>query len=109
MREYVSFQYLIIYIGLQILSQFSYQLRLWFIFSSMHEWDSREKLAGSQWNRLIDAVVTIFKYKKITIYHDIYIKIFYDATVSYLKVSTHDVLNSNNSNKKFTELTRVFE
>ena len=32
-------------------------------------------LAGRQWNRLLDAVVTILKYKKSTIDHAIYIKV----------------------------------
>ena len=32
--------------------------------------------AGRKWNRLLDAVVTILKYKKITIDHAIYIKVF---------------------------------
>ena len=43
---------------------------------------------GRQWNRLLDTVVTMLKYKKITIDDDIYIKVFYDGTVYYLKVST---------------------
>ena len=34
------------------------------------------KPAGIQWNRLLGAVVTILKYKKSTIYHSIYIKVF---------------------------------
>ena len=34
------------------------------------------KPAGRQWNRLLDVVVTIIKYKKSTIYHAIYIKFF---------------------------------
>ena len=44
------------------------------------------KPAGRQWNRLLDAVVTILEYKKSTIDHDIYIKVFDDGTVSYLTV-----------------------
>ena len=48
---------------------------------------------GRQWNRLLDEVVTILEYKKITIDHDIYIKVFTDGTVSYITVSTDDVLN----------------
>ena len=42
------------------------------------------------WNRLLDAVVTILKYKNITMYHAIYIKVFTGGTVSYIKVSTDD-------------------
>ena len=52
------------------------------------------KPAGRQWNRLFDAVVTILEYKKSTIDHAIYIKVVDDGTVSYLKVSTDDVLES---------------
>ena len=57
-----------------------------------------KKPAGRQWNRLLDAVVTIIKYKKITIDHAIYIKIFSDVTVSYPTVSTDGVLNITNNN-----------
>ena len=46
-----------------------------------------------QCNRLLDAVVTTIKYKKSKIYHDIYIKVFNDGTVSYLTVYTDDVHN----------------
>ena len=55
------------------------------------------KPSGRKWNILLDAVVTIIKYKKITIDHSIYIKLFYDLTVSYLKVSNDDILNTNNN------------
>ena len=65
--------------------------------------------AGRQWNRLLDSVVTILKYKKITIDHAIYIKVFADGTVSYLTVSTDDVLNTTNNENSFPELTRVFK
>ena len=67
------------------------------------------KPAGRQWNRLLDAVVTIIKYKNITIDHAIYINIFTDGTVSYLTVSTDDVLNTTNNDNASTELTRVFK
>ena len=55
------------------------------------------KPAGRQWNRLLDSVVTILEYKKSTIDHAIYIKVFDDGTVSYLTVSTDDVLNNTNN------------
>ena len=55
------------------------------------------KPAGRKWNRLLDSVVAILKYKNITIYHAIYIKFFTYGTVSYLKVSNDDVLNTNNN------------
>ena len=65
--------------------------------------------AGQQWNRILDAVVKIIKDKKITIDHDIYIKVFSYGTWSYITVSTDDVLNTNNNETEFPELTRVFE
>ena len=65
--------------------------------------------AGRQWNRLLDAVVTILKYKMITTDRDIYIKVYNDGTVSYLTVSTDDVLNTTNNEVAFPELTRVFK
>ena len=52
---------------------------------------------GQQCNRLLDAVVTIIKYKKSTIYHAIYIKFFTDVTVSYIAVSTDYLLNTTNN------------
>ena len=65
--------------------------------------------AGRQYNRLLDAVVTLLKYKKSTIDHAIYIKVFTDGTVSYPEVSTDDVLNTTNNENVFTELTRVLK
>ena len=67
------------------------------------------KPAGRKWNILLDAVVVILKYNKITIDHAIYIKVFTYGTVSYITFSTDDVINTTNSNTEFTELTRVFE
>ena len=67
------------------------------------------KPGGRQWNQLLDAVVTINKYKKSTIDHAIYIKFFSDGTVSYLTFSTDDVINANNNETSFPELRRVFE
>ena len=64
---------------------------------------------GRQWNRLLDVVVTILSYKNITIDHSIYIKVFTDDTVSYLTVSTDDVLNTTNNENAFPELKRVFK
>ena len=51
----------------------------------------------------------MMRYKKITIDHTIYIKVLYDENISYLMVSTDDVLNTNNNDTAFTELRRVFE
>ena len=67
------------------------------------------KLAERQQNRLLDAVVTSLEYKKSTIYHAIYIKVFYDGTVSYLKVSTDDDLNTIKNENPIPELTRVLK
>ena len=52
---------------------------------------------------------TIIKHKNIKIDHTIYIKAFTDGKVSYLTVSTDDVLNTTNNKTSFTELPRVFE
>ena len=50
-------------------------------------------------------------YKKSTIDHAIYIKVFTYGTVYYITVFTDDVFNNNNNNneKAFPELTRVFK
>ena len=67
------------------------------------------KPSGRQWNIILDAVVNIIKYKKSTIDHSIYITVFSDGTVSYLTVSTDDVLNTTNNENKFPELKRAFK
>ena len=67
------------------------------------------KPAGLQFNRLLDVLVTIIKHKKGTIDNDIYIKVFSNVTVSYLTVSTDDVLNNTNNETSFLEFRRVFE
>ena len=54
-------------------------------------------------------MVIVIKYKKSTIYHAIYIKVFSDLIVSYLTVSTDDVLNTTNNEIEFTELKGFFE
>ena len=69
----------------------------------------QKKPYGRQWNRLLDAVVTVLEYKKSTIDHAIYIKGFDDGKMSYLTVSTDDVLNTTNNENAFTELKRVFK
>ena len=56
-----------------------------------------EKIDGRQLNRLLYVMVTVIKYKKITIDHDIYIKVLSDGTFSNLKVYTDDVLNTTNN------------
>ena len=55
------------------------------------------KPAGRKLNCILDSVVTTNRYKKITIYHAIYIKVFYDGTVSYITVSNDDDLNTTNN------------
>ena len=64
---------------------------------------------GPQCNRLLDVVVTILKSKKITIDHAIYIELFSDGTVYYLKFSTYCVLDTTNNETEFTEIRRFFE
>ena len=75
----------------------------------MNEWNKKKKPVEQQWNRLLDTLVTIIKYKKRRIDHSIYIKVYSDGTVSYIRVFTDDVLNTTNNDMEFTELTRVFE
>ena len=69
----------------------------------------KRKIYKRQWNRLLDAVVTIIKCNNSTTDHAIYIKVFTDGTVSYPTVSNDDLLNTNNNKTVFPELTRVFE
>ena len=46
--------------------------------------NKRKKTYVQQWNRLLDALVTIIKYKKIKIDHAIYIKVFsYGGVLSH--------------------------
>ena len=75
----------------------------------MHECNSGKKTAGLKYNRLLDSVFTILKYNKITMYHVNFIKVFSDGKVSYLTVSTGDVINNTNNKTAFTEITRVFD
>ena len=53
--------------------------------------------------------VSILKYNKGIIYHSININVFSDGTVSYLTVSTDDVLKTTNNETAFPELRRVFK
>ena len=55
------------------------------------------KSSGRQWDRILDTLVKNIEYKKITIDNYLYIKVFTDGTVSYLTVSTDDVLNTTNN------------
>ena len=65
--------------------------------------------ARRQWNRLLNSVVKIMRYNKITIDHAIYIKVFSDVTVSYITVSTDYFLNTTNNETVFPELRRVLK
>ena len=67
------------------------------------------KPSGRKWNRLLDAVVKLFKYKRITIDHAIYIKVVTNGKVLYIKVSTDDVINTTNDETSIPELTRVLK
>ena len=58
---------------------------------------SEKKLDRRQWNQLLDAVGIILKYKKIAIYHTIYIKILSDGKISYITVYTNYFLNTHNN------------
>ena len=53
-------------------------------------------------------MVTVLKYIIITIDHAIYIKVFYDRTVSYITVYTDNVVSTTNNKKEFSEPIRVF-
>ena len=52
----------------------------------------------------IVAVVTFLKYKKTTIDHYTYVRVFSDITVSYLTFSTDNVINTTRNETSFTEL-----
>ena len=54
-------------------------------------------------------MVKIIEYKKSTIYHAIYIKVFSGGIFSYLTVSNDDFIKTTNNKIEFTELRRVFE
>ena len=58
---------------------------------------------------LLDVVFTLMIYKKITIYHSIYIKVFYDGNVPYPTVFVDDVFKNTNNMTAFPGLTRVLE
>ena len=56
-----------------------------------------KKPSGLQYNRLLDAVVTIIKYNIIKIDNAVYIKVLSGETVSYQMVSSDGVLNTTNN------------
>ena len=65
------------------------------------------KPAGIQYKRLLYVAVNIIEYNIITIYHNIYAKTI-NGIVSYLPVSTYDVLNTINNYEYFQGLKLVF-
>ena len=65
--------------------------------------------SGCQGNRLLDEVVTIMKYKKRTIYHAIFIKVFSDGNISYLTVYTDDIMNTTSNDTDFPETRKLFQ
>ena len=66
------------------------------------------KPAGQKCNILLGALVTILKYKKITIDHTIYSKDFSEGTVSYLTVSTDNVINTTNNEIAYPKINKSF-
>ena len=64
--------------------------------------------AGQQFYILLDVVVAILKYNKITIDHFILIKLFSGWDMSYITVSTGDFLNTNNNETEIPELKIFF-
>ena len=53
------------------------------------------------WKRPLDTVVKNIEYKKITIDHAMYVKIFSNGMVSYLTMSRGVVLNTRNNDVTF--------
>ena len=98
MKEYVSVHHPIIYTGLKYITPmlFSIGIEVHFFFGALMEFRGVEP-AVQQWNRLLDAVVTIMTYKKSTVGNSIYIKLLSYVNVSYLTVSTDYFLNTTNN------------
>ena len=66
------------------------------------------KPSGWQCNRLLDAVATVIKYKKNTIYHAIYNKVFSYGALYYIIVSPDDVTNTTNIETYFMNSEKSF-
>ena len=49
------------------------------------------------------------KYKKRTIYHAIFIKVFSDGNISYLTVYTDDIMNTTSNDTDFPETRKLFQ
>ena len=97
MKESVSVDQPITKTGLRDITPMllSIDMMFHFVFNAWMKF--RGKPTGQQWNRLLDAVVKIIKYKKTKIDHAIYIMVLYDVTVYYTTVTTVDFLNTNNN------------
>ena len=54
-------------------------------------------------------MVKILNYREIIIDDDLYLNIFSYGNMTYIRVSTYDVLHCTNNETAFTELRRVFE
>ena len=67
------------------------------------------KPSERQWNTLLDSVVTILKYKKVIIDNYIRIKVFSTVTLSYIKVSTDDVINTTDKETAFPGIARLLK
>ena len=108
MKYSVSIQQPIIWNGLENITTKFLPINITVHFF-MCERSLGKKSSRIQHNQILDAVVTILKYKNIIIYHSIYIKVLSDGTVSYLTVPTDDFLNTTNYDIAFPEIIRVFE
>ena len=93
----------------KILPQCSFKLRWWSIFIQYMNGIQGGGIDWWKWNILHDTLVTMIKYNENTIEHSVYIKVFTDVTVSYITVSTDDVLDTTNKETEFPELRSVFE
>ena len=67
------------------------------------------KSAGRRWKRLLYAVVHMINYNKVTMYHSIYVNIFFVGTAFYITVSRDYVLGTTNNDESFQELKRFFK
>ena len=97
MKESVSVHHLIICTGLKILNPMSLSIKIMVHFA-FNEWMEFREQNQQDVNGIgsLMQCVKFLKYKKSTIDHVIYIKIFSDGTFSYVTVSTDDVLNTTN-------------
>ena len=82
MKQYVTFHHPIILIGLKDLTPMFLSIEMMVpFFIHLINGIHGTKPSGRQYNRLLDAVVTIIRYNKSTIDHTIYINAYRDVTV----------------------------